>query len=97
MSIDLEYAIKHDIRNNPIVRDVDAAQRREFVGALKWGALIVMILMLALVPRSKVVTTGYEVERLREQVYWADRNSLLHRIQMFFQAMPASAWTRFEK
>ena len=35
-------------------------------------------------------------ERLREQVFWADRNSLLHRVQMFFEAMPPSAWTRYE-
>jgi hypothetical protein len=33
-------------------------------------------------------------ERLREQVTWADRNNLLHRIQMFFDAMPPSGWTK---
>ena len=32
------------------------------------------------------------MDRLREQVAWADRNNLLHRIQMFFDAMPASGW-----
>ena len=42
-------------------------------------------------------TDDERTERLRDQVSWADRNNLLHRIQMFFQAMPASAWTRFEK
>jgi hypothetical protein len=34
---------------------------------------------------------------LREQLAWADRNNLLHRIQMFFDAMPVSAWNRVEK
>jgi hypothetical protein len=82
MSIDLEYAIKHDIRNNPVVRDVDAAQRREFVGALKWAALIVGILMLALAPRSKVVATGYEVEELREQVARAQAIQRQYRLQL---------------
>jgi hypothetical protein len=38
-----------------------------------------------------------KMERLDEQVTWADRNSLLHRIQMFFDAMPASGWNRVEK
>lgn len=33
------------------------------------------------------------MERLDEQVVWADRNSLLHRIQMFFDAMPPSGWS----
>ncbi len=34
------------------------------------------------------------IERMREQVAWADRNQLLHRIQMFFDAMPPSGWNR---
>jgi hypothetical protein len=42
-------------------------------------------------------TEGDKMERLDEQVTWADRNSLLHRIQMFFDAMPASGWNRLEK
>jgi hypothetical protein len=42
-------------------------------------------------------TEDDKVERLREQVAWADRNSLLHRIQMFFDAMPSSGWNRFDK
>jgi hypothetical protein len=42
-------------------------------------------------------TDEEKTERLREQVAWADRNSLLHRVQMFFEAMPPSGWTRGEK
>ena len=30
MNIDLEYAIKKDIRNNPVVREIDTQQKREF-------------------------------------------------------------------
>jgi len=41
-------------------------------------------------------TTEDKVERLREQLAWADRNNLLHRIQMFFETMPTSAWQRFD-
>jgi len=35
--------------------------------------------------------------RLDEQVAWADRNQLLHRVQMFFDAMPASGWEKKDK
>jgi hypothetical protein len=38
-----------------------------------------------------------KMERLDEQAAWAERNNLLHRIQMFFDAMPASGWTRKAK
>jgi len=37
------------------------------------------------------------MDRLDEQVAWADRNNLLHRVQMFFDAMPPSGWNRAEK
>jgi hypothetical protein len=39
------------------------------------------------------VTDEERMERLDEQVIWADHNQLLHRVQMFFDAMPASGWT----
>jgi hypothetical protein len=42
-------------------------------------------------------TEEEKADRLREQVAWADRNNLLHRVKMFFEAMPASGWNRFEK
>ena len=42
-------------------------------------------------------TKADRMERLDEQVAWADRNQLLHRIQMFFDAMPASGWVKTDK
>ena len=40
-------------------------------------------------------TIDDKVERLREQLAWADRNNLLHRVQMFFDTMPGSGWHTF--
>jgi hypothetical protein len=37
-------------------------------------------------------TEDHRMERFDEQVVWADRNSLLHRVQMFLDAMPSSGW-----
>ena len=47
------------------------------------------------------LTHDDQMARLDEQVIWADRNNLLHRVQMFFDAMPpftprgcvAQAWS----
>ena len=39
MSIDVEYAIKKDIRNNPVVREVDTRQKREFLRIAGWLAV----------------------------------------------------------
>jgi hypothetical protein len=41
-------------------------------------------------------TEEERVDRLREQLNWADHNKLLHRIQMFFDAMPPSGWENLE-
>lgn len=38
-----------------------------------------------------------KMDCLEDQLIWADRNNLLHRIQQFFDAMPSSAWSRLEK
>ena len=42
-------------------------------------------------------TEEEKMARLDEQAAWADRNFLLHRVQMFFDAMPSSGWARKEK
>ena len=36
-------------------------------------------------------------ERLAEQVVWADRNGLLHRVQEYFDRMPTSCWIPLDK
>lgn len=38
-----------------------------------------------------------KMARLDEQAAWADRNNLLHRVQMFFDATPSSGWVRKER
>jgi hypothetical protein len=42
-------------------------------------------------------TEADRMERLDQQVAWADHNQLLHKIQMFFDAMPASGWCAQDK
>ena len=39
-------------------------------------------------------TDEEKIDRLAEQLQWADRNKLLHRVQMFFDTMPSSGWNR---
>ena len=41
MSIDVEYAIKKDIRNNPVIRELDTRQKREFRRMVWLGVLFV--------------------------------------------------------
>ena len=62
-----EYAIKKDVRNNPIVREVDAARHREqwqWTGA---GAFVVVVLLFLAWQRYALLNHGYRVEALQKE------------------------------
>ena len=65
MSIVLEYAIKQDIRNNPVVREVDVEQKREFIRSLVLGATVVGALLFSAWQHQRMVQFGRDMERLR--------------------------------
>jgi hypothetical protein len=68
MSVDLEFAIKQDIRNNPVVREVDAVQRREFFRLLGGAAAALVTLLLVLWPRFSQQRQNYHLEDLRQEL-----------------------------
>ncbi len=65
MSIDLEFAIKKDIRNNPLVREIDLQQRREFRQTLTIVGLVVAMLLFWAWPHLAVANTARRLEDLR--------------------------------
>ena len=67
MSADVEFAIKKDIRNNPVVRGVDPQQRREFRRTVTLAATILAMLLFSVWQHFEVVRSGYELERLRRE------------------------------
>ena len=67
MAEPFEYAIRKDVRNNPIVREVDEARQRElwkFFGLS--GFLVIMILFWAW-QQFELLRHGYRVEELQRQ------------------------------
>ena len=67
MSIDVEYAIKKDVRNNPIVREVDRTQRREFMRTLGVAGLVIAMLLFAAWQHFEIVDTSRQMEELRQE------------------------------
>lgn len=65
MSIDLEYAIKRDIRNNPVVREADRRHGRDLRRNLFLMALTVAMLVFSVRQRSNKIDAGYRIEKLR--------------------------------
>jgi cell division protein FtsL len=72
MSIDVEYAIKKDIRNNPVVREIDRQQKRDFIRMISLVALIVGMLLFSAWQHFRIVFNGYEIERLRQELSAAE-------------------------
>lgn len=64
MNIDVEYAIKKDVRNNPVVREVDVQQRRAFVRNLVVGALVVGMLLFSGWQHYLLIDHSYKVQEL---------------------------------
>jgi len=66
MNIDVEYAIKKDIRNNPVVRQIDAQQKREFVRTTLLVSLAVCMSLFAAWQHFKLVQHGYELQKIQQ-------------------------------
>lgn len=65
MSIDLEYAIKTDIRNNPVLREADSRHGRELRHTLWLAAFVVAMLLFSVRQHSTMEITGYRIEHLK--------------------------------
>jgi hypothetical protein len=88
MSIDIEYAIKQDIRNNPVVREIDRDQKRDFRRMILLGALIVGMLLFAAVQQFKMVNNSMTVERVRQQLAAEEALQRKLRLQLESQLAP---------
>jgi cell division protein FtsL len=66
-TMDFEYAIKKDIRNNPIVREVDEAQKRELWRSVGIGVFLVAVLLFSAWQHFELLRHGYEIEQLQRE------------------------------
>jgi cell division protein FtsL len=60
-----EYAIKKDVRNNPIVREVDEAREREQRTWLGIGGLLVLLLLGSAWQHHELRNYGYKLGEMR--------------------------------
>ena len=66
-TMDFEYAIRKDIRNNPIVREVDEAQKRELWRSVGIGVFLVAVLLFSAWQHFELLRHGYQIERLQRE------------------------------
>ena len=62
-----EYAIKKDVRNNPIVREVDEARQRELWKSGGVAALLVLLVLFSAWQHFELLRHGYQVEEMQRE------------------------------
>src|SRR2546421_1649323 len=62
-----EYAVKKDVRNNPIVREVDEAREREMWKSVGVAGFLVVVLLFSAWQHFELLRHGYQIEELQRQ------------------------------
>src|SRR3954463_7637886 len=62
-----EYAIKKDVRNNPIVREVDEDKQRELWKSVGIAGFLVLVLLFSAWQHFELLRHGYQVEELKRE------------------------------
>ncbi len=66
-AVDFEYAIKKDVRNNPIVREVDEARQRQLWRSFGVGGILVVVLLFSTWQHFELVNHGYKLQQLEQE------------------------------
>jgi hypothetical protein len=66
--MDFEHAIKMDVRNNPIVRELDQARQRELWRSMLIGGALVAVILFSLWQRFSVMRVGTRIEGVQREL-----------------------------
>ena len=62
-----EYAIKKDVRNNAIVREVDEVRQREMWKSVGVAGFLVLVLLFSAWQHFELLRHGYQIEEMQRQ------------------------------
>ena len=77
-----EYAIKKDVRNNPIVREIDEARQRELWNSVGLAGLLVLVLVFSAWQHFELLRHGYEVETMERERAELDELNRQYRLEI---------------
>jgi len=67
MAESFEYAVRKDVRNNPIVREVDEARQRELWKSVGFTVALVLLGLFSAWPHFEMTLNGYRIEQLQKE------------------------------
>jgi cell division protein FtsL len=62
-----EYAIKKDVRNNPIVLQMDEARQRELWKSVGTAGFLVLVLLFSAWQHFELLRHGYKLEQMQRE------------------------------
>src|ERR671935_2759461 len=62
-----EYAIRKDVRNNPIVREVDEARQRALWRSVAVAGILVVVLLFSAWQHFELLRHGYRIEQMQRE------------------------------
>jgi len=77
-----EYAIKKDVRNNPIVREVDETRQRELWKSLGIAGLLVIVLLFSAWQHFEVLRHGYRIEEMQRDRAAEEETGRQYRLEI---------------
>ena len=77
-----EYAIKKDVRNNPIVREVDRERHREMWRSVSVGVFLVAVLVFFVWRQVELLRHGYELGDLQAELATQEKANEQLRVQI---------------
>ena len=78
----VEYAIKKDVRNNPIVREVDQDRHRELWKSVGIAGIFVVMLLFWAGQQFELLRHGYRLEELQREMAVEEDTSRHLRLQI---------------
>ncbi|MDE3154995.1 MAG: cell division protein FtsL [Acidobacteriota bacterium] len=84
-----EYAIKKDVRNNPIVREVDQARQRELWRSAAIALLLVAVVLFSAWQHFELLRHGYRIEKLQQD--YASQQELNRRLRLEIETLRSPA------
>jgi cell division protein FtsL len=80
-----EYAIKKDVRNNPIVREVDEARQRDLWKSVGVGVFLVLAFLFSAWQHFELLRHGYQIESMQRDR--AAEEEAGHRLQLEIETL----------
>jgi cell division protein FtsB len=85
-----EFAIKKDVRNNPIVREVDRDRHREMWRSVGIGVFLVIVVLFSMWQHIQVLQFGYQMEPMQREL--ADEREIQRHLRLEIETLRSPAY-----